>query len=174
MKNNKVYIVIAFGLLATGFTLLVLEKTRVINVYQKPVIAASDQQARPVNDVDYTPQTSPPDPTVNSEKNPSTPQPEPQQNNATVSITRANQDPNTKNLNVGVLIEGLQAGVCKLFLVKDGAEVLTKNAPITTQSGLVTCEGFTVMANEIPSTGTYMLKISAGNSSANQEVQLVK
>lgn len=174
MKNNKVYIVAAFTILIAGFTLFTLEKSRIINVYQKPVSASNTEDARPVNDVDYTPQTTPPDPTVNSEKNPGTSPPPTNTGNVTVSITRANQDQVTKNLNVGVLVEGTKVGTCTLTLSKDGTDVLTKEAPVAQQGGLVTCAGFTLLSNEIPATGTYILKVSIGTGSANQEVELSK
>lgn len=175
MQKNKILIILAATILAVGFLLFSLEKLQVINFYEKPVIAVTSETPRPVNDVDYTPQTSPPDPTVSSEKNPdssSTPAPTP--SNITVSITRANQIVSTKNLNVGVLVGGTKSGSCKLELIQNNAVILTKTADIAEQSGLVTCAGFTVLASEIPAAGTYVVKVTVSDASASQNVELTK
>lgn len=174
MKKHQVLLIVSSGILVLGFLVFSLEKFQVTNLYEKPVKATGVEETRPVNDVDYTPQTSPPDPTVNSEKNPSTSSPSNPSGNVSVSITRANQDPTTKNVNIGVLVDGTESGACNLTLSKNGSDVLTQTAAITTQSGLTTCAGFTVMANEIPSAGTYTVKITVGTATANQEVELTK
>ncbi len=174
MKNNKIYIIVATAILTIGFLIFSLEKLQVTNFYVKPVPAVVNTP-RPVNSVDYTPQTSPPDPTVNSEKNPAESSPStPSPSNATVSITRANQDPSTKNLNIGVLVYGTSTGTCTLELLQGTYSVITKIAAVTAQSGLVTCSGFTLLASDIPSAGTYSVKVSVGSASAVQNVELAK
>jgi hypothetical protein len=175
MKNNKILLPIASAVLAIGFLLFSLEKLQVTNFYEKPVTAPTSDSPRPVNSVDYTPQTSPPDPTVNSEKNQtSSNTPAPTPSNITVSISRANQDPATRNLNVGVLVDGTITGTCKLELIQNNIAVLTKTAAVTEQSGLATCAGFTVLASEIPSAGSYIVKVSVGDASASQNKDLIK
>lgn len=174
MKKHQILLIACSAVLVLGFLVFSLEKFQVTNLYEKPVKATAVEETRPVNDVDYTPQTSPPDPTVNSEKNPSANNPSSPSGNVSVSITRANQDSATKNVNIGVLVDGAESGACSLTLSKNGAEVLTQTAAITTQSGLTTCAGFTVMANDIPASGTYTIKIAVGSSTATQEVELTK
>lgn len=173
MKYNKIIILSAAVVFVVGFLLFSLEKLQVTNIYVKPVAAAT-QSPRPVNDVDYTPVTSPSDPTINTEKNlgensdqTTTP------GSVTVTITRANQDA-SNNLNVGVLVDGAKTGICKLELSKNNIVIVTKTANVTEQSGLTTCAGFSVLATEIPAAGTYDLKISVGTDSATQNVEIKK
>lgn len=176
MQKNKIFIIIAASILGVSFLLFSFEKLHVTNFYEKPVTTSASDSPRPVNSVDYTPQTSPPDPTINSDKNPgdssSTTTPAP--SNVTVTIVRANQDASTKNLNIGLLVDGTKTGVCKLELIQGSVAVLTKTADVTEQSGLTTCAGFTVLASEIPNTDTYTIKVSVGDASTSLSKELTK
>lgn len=174
MKNNKILLPIATAILIVGFLLFSFEKLHVTNFYEKPIITTSGETSRPVNDVDYTPVTSPPDPTINNEKNPGETSNQPTPSAVTASITRANQDISTKNLNVGVLVEGTKTGTCKLELIQNSTVLVTKSADVVEQSGLVTCTGFSVLATDIPVSGTYIVKISVGEATASQSVELKK
>lgn len=174
MKKHQVLLIVSSAVLVFGFFAFSLEKLRVTNFYQKPVQALTVSEPRPLNDVDYTPQTSPPDPTINSVKNPGEASTNPPQSNVSLTIVRTNQDTSTKNLTVSALVDGTSSGTCKLELLQGTSVVVTKTASITEQSGLNTCAGFTVMADEIPVAGTYAIKVSVGDISTSTSKELTK
>lgn len=174
MKYNKIIFSLAVAVLVAGFIFFIFEKLHVTNFYEKPIITTSSDSPRAVNSVDYTQQTSPPDPSINSEKNPVEKDASNKPGDVSITITRANQDSTTKNINIGVLVTGATTGICKLELIQNNQSVVVKDAELTTQSGLTTCNGFTVLDSEIPNAGASVLKITVGNTTTSRNMDLTR
>lgn len=155
-------------LLVAGMTILVLEKTHVIDLFHASDSQQNDQPNSP-NTVNYAPATDE-DTAVSDSVNQSGADSGSQSSTQKlqVTLTMVTQDEATRELVVRALIEGALSGSCKLELIKDGSTMLTKTSNVTQQNNYVTCEGFNVSPAEFPSLGEFTVKLTviSGSSSA--------
>lgn len=181
-KLTKYSLIAASLFLVVGYAILLLEKTHVTNFYQKPVAVVVVDAPREVNNVDYTPESSPPDTSINSEKSNVETPPNQSQGSSTknldVVITRVNQDSTTKIIQVGILVNQSTTGTCTLELIQSGAVAYTDTASLIQQSSNSICAGFNVDASKLPKSGEYAVKVTVKSSdaagSASQTETLVK
>lgn len=172
----KIILIAAILLVPIGFSLYLLEKNHIIDIYQKPT--NQSEQTGPVNSIDYSPPTDTDDEiSDNIKQDDGSPDNNPSTETA-ITITQAYQDSNSQTLVVRSLIEGTDTGSCELEIIKNGGIILTKSTNVVTQNNIATCQGFNIPISEIPSLGEVTVKLSvmAMNSvtSSSQNIVLEK
>jgi hypothetical protein len=172
---RKIALILASVLLLAGFTLFILEKTHVINIYHKSI--AQESNVKPVNTVDYSPATAN-DNANNDQIKQNSLNDTPQVRPLTVTITRATQDPSSKTLIIRALVDGTTSGSCTLELSRGSGAELTKQASVIQQNNTYTCGGFNISQSELPGVGEWTVKLSVSNgsttASANQNIMIEK
>lgn len=181
MKNKlpKIILVSVSAILLICLLLFILEKTKVINLYTKPVSPTATNTPRPVNDVAYTPATTPEQDEGNqikqniideSNKKPTNP------STISVTLSAANQDNPGGPLIVRAMISGATSGTCNLTLTQSST-IKKYSAKVVNLGTYYGCEGFSVPFSEI-SVGKWQLNLSVDNGTINgntsQEVQITQ
>lgn len=182
MKNNrlsKAILVLTSLTLVFGFSLFILEKFKIINLYTKPSNPIAANTSRPVNDVAYTPATTPEQNEGNqikqniideSNKKPTNP------GTISVSLSAAGQDNPGGPLIVRAMISGTNSGTCNLSLTQ-GSAIKKYSAKVVNLGTYYGCEGFSVPFSDI-SVGKWQLNLAVDNGTINgntsQEVQITQ
>jgi hypothetical protein len=102
---------------------------------------------------------------IENEQPPSTP---PESTSLTVTISRAGQNAAGQAVNVRTIIDGTSAGTCTMTLTKQGAQTVTKNASITYDGTLTTCN-VDVPATSFETGGEWSLSVVAKTSTATSK-----
>lgn len=175
MDMRKVLLVGCSGILVIAFAVFVLEKTHVINLYRKSI--TKTVVLKPVDKIDYSPAT-PADNANNDQVKQDSLKATPNPSNLGVTITRATQLPDSKALAVRALIEGTTSGTCTLELSQNGSIGLSKQAAISQQNNIFTCNGFDIPQSDLPGVGEWTAKITVNNGTnmvnATQNIMVEK
>lgn len=162
-KKNKIGYLLygaAISVLIGGFVIFALEKQQVTDFYDKPTYITTE--ARPVNDILYTPATPADNDSINEQKvsgateePPTTPEP-----GAPISIvlTAAGQDSPGGPVVVKVLLTDTQTGTCTISLTKnDVAKVYT--GAVTNAGTYYNCDTADIPLSDL-SAGTWELTVA--------------
>lgn len=169
-KSTYKKIVIVIGIaLAIVVSLVIFEKLGYIDVFSSKPKGASanpNSEIAPSNTVDYSsPASNAPDPSINSEKNPTESSPPVSTNTLSVTITRAGQDASGSFTAVAA-IDGASTGTCTLELYKDSVVAFQKSTNIRQEGSLNVCYDFYTVKSDLPAAGEYAAKISAVNGTS--------
>ncbi len=174
---SKAIYISAIIALAASFLFVVLEKSQVTNFYTKPVISTQND-TRPVNDVQYTPADPTDNDQINQEKqdgtiaiDPDTPEPTSPIN---VVLTAANQDTAGGPVVIRVLLTDVSSGSCDIKLQQDSTiKEFTKN--VVNAGTYYNCEALDVPVGDL-SAGTWALTVTVASGdrsgSASQDVEV--
>ena len=177
---RRTFVIAALILLAAGFILLVLEKSKVTDFYKKPISATTvSSDIRPVNSVGYSPATAAESNEADRIKADAEKQlnttPTPAGDKIEVSLSAAGQDVKGGPVVVRAIL-GTNGGQCKLTLAgANKKQDFTANViNLGTYYG---CEGFDVPITDFPA-GTYKATLTVTNGtatgSASQQVEVAK
>lgn len=181
---RRTFVIIVIIILALLFVILVLEKTKITNLYEKPNISTSNAESavRSVNDVNYNPATT----TETEEANRIKAAAQEQLNNNTaptptaakidVSFSAAAQDIKGGPIVVRAIV-GTNAGQCKLTIANDSTVLKEYSAAVENTGTYYSCKGFDVPTTDIP-IGVYLATLTVTNGSATgtitQQVEVSK
>jgi hypothetical protein len=158
----------AITLLVMAFGILVLEKSQLINFYNKPLNTIESNTARPVNDIQYAPADPTDNDSINSQKetgslgNENNPTSE---SNTPISIilTAFGQDDVGGPLVIRALLNDVKDGTCTLALSKEGA-IKSYTANVVNTGTYYSCEGFDIPVSDLgPGTWEISLTVNSGN-----------
>jgi hypothetical protein len=181
-KQTKIGKIIYFGAVAAllfAFGLFVLEKTQVINFYNKPVENTQATPARPVNDVQYTPADPTDNDTTNQQKQDNTldqvPPPPASGSPINVVLTAAGQDNIDGPVVIRVLLTDVTTGTCTISLTNGTtSKEYVKN--VVNAGTYYNCEALDIPINDL-SPGNWNLVVtvtSADRSGTAQQTVEVK
>lgn len=164
-SNNGKYIYFsAIAILLVVFSIFILEKLQVTNLYTRPANTDTIEDLRPVNDVQYTPA----DPTDNDEINKqkeditnSTTEPDNETKTINVVLTAAGQDEVGGPVIVKALLNDVKNGTCDLRLSKDGVE-RNYSASVINTGTYYSCDGFEVPLDEL-SAGSWNITLTVSS-----------
>ena len=174
INSRAILLILVSIVLIATFSLFVLEKTQVINLYSKPKIAVSTEAPRPVNNVIYSPASST-DTTegdgikqtlIDKANKPTEPT-----SKVNVSLSAANQDMKGGPLIVRAIVD-TNGGTCNLSL-SQGSINKNYSAEVINLGTYYGCKGFDIPVSDI-SDGEWQLTLKVSNDSvsgeANQKV----
>ena len=173
IKNKKRLIkIIILGVLALALILLVLEKTKVTNFYEKNPSGSEQAQTQDEQSkVDLSPATET-DKAENDARKASLPEnggdvtPPPSSGVKTVRpvITYAGQYGD--NIEVGSYVPGIyETGECTLTLTR-GSHTITRNVTAIIDSSSTTCPSFSVSRSVLPEAGKWTAVVSYRSAAA--------
>lgn len=158
IKRPLAIILLVVGVLL--LTLLVLEKTNVINLYSTETPSATQQ---PVSTIDYSPPTGAemPDESIKQQDSAGTAETTNQTPSGTIGVilSAAGQDYKGGPVVIRTILENANGGTCTVTLKKQSI-VKTYSAEINWQGNYYSCAGFDVPYADL-SPGAWELTISA-------------
>lgn len=95
-----------------------------------------------------------------------------QQSTQAPKITISNLSQDSSTVYVRTVIEGVAQGDCTLIFSKSGQTTVTKTAPIIPATSYYACQGFNVSKQELPSKGTWTVKITVNNGEATNTIDV--
>ena len=163
--KKKLLITLTTILLLTAI-LFVLEKTRVINLYERldKSPTQSETSTRPVNDVDYSPASSTDNDDINKKKENGEIIMSPGSQDTSIQITfiASNQDVIGGPISLGAIVSGVTDGTCEYTLRKDSLTI-KKEASIIAQTGYYSCVALEIPYSELVN-GSWDVKLSVTSS----------
>lgn len=145
--------------LATSLVVIILEKTRVTNIYTKPVSASLTTTSASVNSVDYSPATNTEKPSDFAKQQDVSAQTNNTQATAiSITFSAAGQDNAGGPVLIRTILDGATGGSCAINLTKDSV-VKSYTTSITWQGTYYSCNKDVPFADL--STGVWQLKLVA-------------
>lgn len=172
-SNKKLLFAIPLLLLAAGATILILELSGTINLYNKQDastnISTSDEYPTesPTNTIDYGP-ASPNDNVPIPDKDPSAQTPNPANTELSATITSTRKNSAGDRLLIKVAVQGTESGTCKATLTQ-GTKTVTANGIIELSSGQYSCSGLEPLLSELGS-GEWNISISVKDTNGAETV----
>jgi len=170
--SKLIFFVCCFALLAS-FTIFVLEKFHVIDLYSKPVNSTSTDTTQAVNVIDYSPANPSDNDATTDKKNNGTidspvTQPAEPSKPINVTLSAAGQDVNGGPIVIRAILTNLTGGNCNLSLT-NSSNVKTYSANVVWRGTYYSCEGFDVPYGDV-TPGTWQLKLSVTQDPNSGEV----
>lgn len=146
--------------------------------------AASEDDKKGVNEVNYDPPTEEEIDETKRQKEEIIKKYEESQNQQpssviNVTISRANQSGNGQPLNIRTIVDGTTSGTCEVNLKKSGQGTVSKSFPIGVEATYAVCQQADIPAGEFGAEGDWTLEIVAKSGNlvsavASQKVTIVK
>lgn len=150
-KLGKFIYLGATAALLFTFGLFVMEKTQVINLYNKPADNNKAAPARPVNDVQYTPADPTDNDEINQKKGDGTIDSQNQVASGSpinVVLTAAGQDVVGGPVVIKVLLTDTTSGTCDIALTQNDIKK-SYSSSVINAGNYYTCDGFEIPLDEL-------------------------